>query len=60
MATEPRIVNIELALDLKDQTRDHVHKALDAILERFNCYGCGLMAVLAARAVPNPTPSQKT
>ncbi len=60
MASEPRIVNVELALDTKDQTREDVHKAVDEILKQFNCYACGIMHVLSARAVANPGPTSKS
>jgi hypothetical protein len=50
MASEDvRIVNVEVALDPKGQTRESVHKAVDAILGHLNCLGCGYLAVLAAR-----------
>jgi hypothetical protein len=61
MASEDvRIVNIEVALDRKDQTRESVHRAIDSILGHFNCLGCGRIAVLAAQTAPDPNPTQKT
>jgi hypothetical protein len=52
MASEStRVVNIEVALETKNQTRDDVLKAVDLILEHYNCRECGLMGVISARSV---------
>jgi hypothetical protein len=60
MASEDvRIVNIEVALDPRDQTRDSVHRAVDSILGHLNCLACGRLAVLAAQTAPDPSPTQK-
>jgi hypothetical protein len=51
-----RIVKIEIALQPKDQTRETVIRAVDAILNHFNCPGCGLMGVIAADLAVDPAP----
>jgi hypothetical protein len=49
-----RAVNIEVALDTKDQTSDKVHKIVEALLRQNNVIECGIMARFSMTFAENP------
>jgi hypothetical protein len=57
MATKAVVsTTIEVPLDTKGQTRQHLHEALDLILENAKCPGCGLMHTLTGKLTDTPPP----
>ena len=65
MACTPPVVRYDVSLDTKDQTREKIHEAIDALLRQNGAFECGIMAYFsftlgeAAKTETHPAPELK-